>query len=185
MTEKDPKRVAAGKRSKAKGAHWQSEVAKHLSGWSVLDRWKSTPRSGGLRWGGVFWTYGDITPPVDFPIVIECKHYAEADLLELLGTNKSDPGSGRVASWYYDELVGDINRARSELCSNVQGVLVWKQDRHRPRISLDLQLFNQLGIYTLVTLTAGVPGKPPFVTTDFRQFLNDVPYETFKEVCLR
>ena len=180
---KDPKRVAAGKRSKAKGATWQRDVAKLLSDWSG-ETFKSTPRSGGLRWGGAFWVYGDLTPPADFPVVFECKHYATVDFLEILGTNQKDPGVGLVQKWYHEELLVDVLRASTELGIVAKGFLCWKPDHRRSRITMDLDLFNRFGIYTLVTVVTGVPGKTPFITLDLVTFLRSMTYEHFKSVIL-
>jgi hypothetical protein len=173
--------VVAGKRAKAKGNKWQSDVAKLLHEWSG-EPWKATPRSGGLRWGGVFWTYGDLTPPQNFPIVFECKHYHEIEFIDVLGTNRTIPGGGIVADWWYAEACADAFRATNELGTSVGAVLVWKADRRRPRLSLDLNKFNELSVYTLVTVTTGIPDRAPFVTVDLSSFLREVDYERFKSV---
>jgi hypothetical protein len=178
---KDPKRVAAGKRAKAKGNRWQSDVAKLLTEWSG-EQWKATPRSGGLRWGGCFWTYGDLTPPLDFPIVFECKHYHEIEFIDVLGTNRTIPGGGIVADWWYGEACADAFRATNELRVPVHPVLVWKADRRRPRLSFALDKFNHLGIYTMITVTTGIPDRQPFVTVDLSSFLREVDFERFKIV---
>lgn len=177
---KDPKRVAAGKRSKAKGGKWQSDVAKLFSQWSGKT-WKSTPRSGGLRWNSTFWTFGDLLPPEDLLLVVECKHYSTIEYIEVLGTVRTEPGGGIVSGWWYGEACADAIRAKKSLSCHVDAVLVWKADRRRPKLTLDLDVFNSLQTYSLVTVTAGIPGRAPYVTVDLAEFVRVVNYERFQE----
>lgn len=173
---KDPKRVAAGKRSKAKGAKYQSDIAKKLREWSGQE-FRSTPRSGGLRWNGAWWTFGDLIPPEDTPLVIECKHYHEVPFIDVLGNRRSEPGGGIVNEWWYSQACEDAARASTQLGATMIPLLIWKQDFCPSRITCDLELFNSLGEYGLVTVVTGTPGRRPHVTVDLLSFLGQINFD--------
>jgi len=180
--QKDPKRVAAGRKSKNKGNTFQREVAKSLSKWSGAT-FKATPRSGGLRWGGAFWTYGDLTPPEDFFAVFECKHYHEIEFLDVLGTTRSPQGAGLVHEWWNKEARVDAARAARELGRPFAAFLVWKADHARHRISMLLDHYNRIPQrLPLATLATGCPGFDPYVTADFESFLGSVDFVVLREL---
>lgn len=178
--EKDPTRVAAGKRSAGKGSKWQRDVAKALTVWSGKP-WKSTPRSGGLRWNTAHWVFGDITPPEDVYIVIECKHHADLQFLDVLGTNYSAQGTDLLSQWYYEQLAGDAQRAEDAIGRPMVPLLMWKTDHRRPRISFCSELFSKLAV-EMAVLETRVPGRSPFVTGDLGMFFHTVTFDRFLAV---
>lgn len=98
---KDPKRVAAGKRSKRKGNSNEREVAKLLAAWWGSGEWMRTPSSGG--WGRSkqvrddFNAAGDIvTTATDFPFCVEVKSEEGWELEQLLRSPDKCP----IARWW-------------------------------------------------------------------------------------
>jgi len=98
---KDPKRVAAGKRSKRKGNSNEREVAKMLAAWWGSGEWMRTPSSGG--WGRSkqvrddFNAAGDIvTTATDFPFCVEVKSEEGWELEQLLRSPEKCP----IAKWW-------------------------------------------------------------------------------------
>lgn len=94
MESKDPKRVAAGRRSKRKGASNERDLAKKFEKWwGTEDKFARTPSSGG--WGQkvnreAFKAYGDVTTTAtDFPFCLEFKKDESFDLSQLLTGAKS------------------------------------------------------------------------------------------------
>jgi hypothetical protein len=76
---KDPKHVAAGKKSKRKGGRFENEVKKQLAAWYGEDpkvtgtkesKFQRTPGSGGQSED---WPL-DLIVPADFPWAVECKN---------------------------------------------------------------------------------------------------------------
>jgi hypothetical protein len=170
---KNPNRVKAGAKAGKKGSKWENDVAHILSDWSG-ETFKRMPRSGSLRWGGIYWTYGDLIPPEDVRLVVECKHHADVRLLDVLGTRLTDPGGGVMSSWWYASACADSLRATQELQQPTVPFLVWKKNYCRSRLSLDMQFFNLLGVFGFTTVTTSVPPLPPFVTVDFATFLEKI-----------
>lgn len=75
--DKDPVRVAAGRKSKRKGNNNERTLAKKLQKWWGHGEWARTPSSGGWATKAVreaFKTCGDITTTAqDFPFCVEAK----------------------------------------------------------------------------------------------------------------
>jgi hypothetical protein len=122
--------------SKKKGDDNQAEVAKALSAWWG-ETFKATPKSGGLRWKGAFWTYGDISPPESFLGCIECKHYIKvsSDTVLRLGPNSY------ILYWWSHQVSRDAKRAQQELKLNIHPFLVYKQNQCKHHIVFDLEFF--------------------------------------------
>jgi len=173
---KNPNRVAAGRRASKKGSQWERDAAVILSEWSGKT-FKRVPRSGALRWGGIYWTYGDLIPPEGCLLVVECKHHADVRFSDVLGTRLTAPGEGRISQWWYDEAVADARRATQETGRTTQAMLLWKRDHCRARLTLDLQFFNLIGVHGLVTVATGIPGNRPYVTVPLSSFLEQVSFE--------
>lgn len=89
---KNPKRVAAGKKSRSKGSNNERAVAKEFEAWWQHGQWARTPLSGGwaskdAREG--FRTCGDIiTTAADFPFCIELKKQEGWFLDQLIHNDK-------------------------------------------------------------------------------------------------
>jgi len=91
---KSPKRVAAGKKSRRKGASNENKIAKQLGAWWGSGEWARTPSSGGwstkdTREG--FKTCGDIISTAeDWPFTCELKKQ-ESWTLETVILNEKSP----------------------------------------------------------------------------------------------
>jgi hypothetical protein len=85
---KNPKRVAAGKRSKSKGNNNERALAAEFRTWWGKGEWARTPSSGGWATAAhreAFRTCGDIiTTAEDFPFCVEAKKQEGWDLDQLL-----------------------------------------------------------------------------------------------------
>jgi len=169
-----------GSKSKKKSYANQAEVAKLFSEWTGKT-FKQVPRSGGLRWGGAFWTYGDIVPPRDLRLVIECKHYKEVRIEDLLGNHKvKNPVTSQIAEWWYAQTVPDAERCRRELeLDRVEPMLCWKRDYGRIRLCINQGFLWEIdaheNVQSLPRLHVNLPGHDPFVILDLRDFFRVVP----------
>ncbi len=82
--DKDPKRVAAGKRSKTKGNQFEREVAAALGEWWGAE-FHRTPLSGGSGLAAGWNLHGDVvTNDVTFPFSVECKNRKDAPKISAL-----------------------------------------------------------------------------------------------------
>lgn len=96
--------------SAKKGTKYQRKVAKALSKWTGLE-FKSTPRSGGLRWNTMSHVIGDIvciTEGLFFPFTIECKFYEKIDFSQALLTKTK---KNQIAK-FWQQASSDGERAK-------------------------------------------------------------------------
>lgn len=88
----DPKRVAAGKKSKRKGSGNERALAKAFQAWWGHGEWARTPASGGWATAATreaFRTCGDIiTTANDFPFCVEAKKCEGWTLDQMLHNDK-------------------------------------------------------------------------------------------------
>ena len=102
---KNPKRVAAGKKSRRKGSANENQLAKLFKGWWGEGKWARTPSSGGWATPAhreSFRTCGDIiTTDTVFPYCIEAKKEEGWDLDQLLTAPRS-----RLYRWW-DQVTGE------------------------------------------------------------------------------
>lgn len=116
-----------GRGPKLKGNAFEREVARRLTAWWGKPFHRS-PNSGALRWNGDLWTYGDLVPPEEANLIVECKHYATLDLASLLFNGDTCP----ILGWW-KQLQEDVQRAEKELNRPLIGLLVMKAN-HRPAL---------------------------------------------------
>ena len=170
---------------KAKGNKWESDAAKQFSIWHGQE-WKRVPVSGALRWGNVSWTFGDLLPPVGVYACVECKHWHDISIDEMLGTQREGSGGGQIVDWWTDQTVADAERASLEIGRHVEPFLLWKRDRVPPRICmgwpffLTAELSNKLPFMTVCF----DPAKPGFVVVNFKEFLEVLSHDTFTATIL-
>jgi hypothetical protein len=162
--------------SKIKGNKNERDIAKALSTWWG-ESFNRTPNSGALRWKGASWTYGDILPPESFPAVVECKHYANVDLDEVI---RCTPTPHNILGWW-KETTDDSYRCYKETGIPVQPILVYKQNRTPRRIVIEAEFFIAMGgrKLHLPTFWISMPGSEPLAVLDFKAFLAAVPRELF------
>jgi hypothetical protein len=171
-----------GRKSKAKGNANELDIARTLAEWSGQGFCR-LPASGALRWGNGIWTYGDILPPQDFPVVIEAKHYAEVALEDVLGQRKLDAQESLVLDWWLNQTIADAKRCCEETCIRAEPLLIWKADFGRRRVMLREALWETLPFVSVVpTLLFRIPGldnRP--VIMDLERLLAAVPYVTLRD----
>ena len=173
-------------KSKQKGNANEHAVAKIFTEWSGLEFHKM-PASGALRWGNSTWTFGDLIPPENFPVVIECKHWHDVSVEEMLGAQKNPPGSGRIVEWW-QQAVRDSIRCTELLGIHSEPLLVWKRDYGRHRICLRVEfLMNFLIeiIRELQFLTSEFGLEKEFALLDLKHFLSIVSFSSFCENLLK
>lgn len=134
---KNPNRVKAGKKSKAKGSKFQRDIAAFFAEWSGFS-FRSVPASGALRWNDSFWAYGDLVPPEWFAFTIECKHHADVRCETFL-----DKQDSIIADWH-QQAASDSERAAAAFGYQFVPLLVWKRDRTAPRISMPTGFYEEL-----------------------------------------
>ena len=92
VKEKDPKWVAVGKRSKAKGDEFEREIAKALTKKFEQDleeggEFRRAPMSGG--WSKrLKHTFGDLITPEWFCFLISCKNIGKLDITSVFATKE-------------------------------------------------------------------------------------------------
>lgn len=120
-------------KSKTKGNSFERQVAAKLTEW-----WGSPfhriPNSGALRWGDANFTYGDILPPSDCPVVIECKSYAKIDLSTCLYENYKN---SLVYQWFFEQLRVDVDRAKADSNLILEPLLIFKSNNHKPILAME------------------------------------------------
>lgn len=124
-----------GARSKQKGNGFERVIAGMLTEWSGKD-FQRVPNSGALRWRNKTWTYGDVLPPPEWPLVIECKHHAEVSVDDLLGNRKLGLWDSQIGTWWIDQTLPDCERARQNLGVAAMPWLIWRQNRGRIRCAM-------------------------------------------------
>ena len=122
---KSAKRVAAGKKSRRKGAGFELQAAKDFQAWWGKGSFARSPSSGG--WGQKpvrddFRACGDvITTAEDFPWVIECKNQEGWTLDQLLLNEKCI-----IWSWW--------KQVTEETSDGLIPMLVFKKNRQPPMV---------------------------------------------------
>lgn len=167
---------------KEKGNEYEREVSAILTEWWDSSRFEfaRTPNSGALRWNGISWTYGDILPPEDFLAIVECKHYKEIELDEVL---RCKPTEKNVGGWWR-EVLADAQRCYDETRYPAQPLLVYRKNYWRThRLVLESDFFGALGGRKLQLPAAWMTGTgvPPYVVTDLLEFLESVTPEQFRQ----
>jgi hypothetical protein len=162
--------------SKVKGNKNERDVAKTLSSWWG-EEFKRTPNSGALRWKGASWTYGDILPPESFPAVVECKHYSDIDLDEVI---RCAPTDSNILGWWR-ETTEDAQRCYEETNVPAQPILVYKQNRVPRRIVIEAEFLIALGgrKLGLPAFWVSSPEREPLAILDFKTFLASVSRDLF------
>ena len=162
--------------SKQKGNRNENAVAQALSDWWGAP-FKRTPNSGGLRWKGASFTYGDILPPESFPAVVECKHYENVDLDEMI---RCAPTPHNILGWW-KETSDDAYRCYTETGLPVQPILVYKQNRRPWRVVIEAEFLIALGGQKLgiPAFWVSLPDHEALGVLDFKQFLEAVPRDLF------
>ncbi len=121
-------------KSKSKGYRHEARMSKILSEWSN-STWNRTPSSGALRWKGKTWTFCDLIPPEDLPVLMECKHHQDLSIESLLiQPNK--------VSYFWEELVRDKQRAEEHLGMRLFPMLVMKRDHTRDFLLLPSDILH-------------------------------------------
>jgi len=144
--DKDPVRVAAGKKSKRKGGSNERKLAKEFKEWWGYGEWVKTPVSGGWSSPAVreeFRTCGDImTTALDFPFCVEAKHQEKWELMQLFTAPKS------AIFQFWEQTVDETPEGTMPL-------LVIRRNHREPLV---LGWASQLGPYAA--------GAPHFVACD-------------------
>lgn len=163
----------SGSKSKAKESRHISQVI------PILDRWwgasfKKTPASGALRWNSGHWIWGDIVPPEDLFLAIECKSHLEFDVDEII---RKGWQHGKITWYWYDQTIGYATAASKVLGRAVYPALIFKENQNVSRLVLQHSLFSLLPKDTTRTfphLIAEVPEGTPFVICDLKTFCERV-----------
>lgn len=123
-------------KSKAKGYRQEVALSKILSKWSGRT-FNRTPSSGALRWSGASWTFCDLVPPEDLPILLEAKHHAAMSIEGLLIDRN------KITDWW-DELKRDQARAEEQLSIVLFPMLVFRRDHGRNFLMIEHRAWDKL-----------------------------------------
>lgn len=170
-------------KSKAKGNDFESDVAWWLTKWANDPEKKffRTPRSGGLRWKGRMWTFGDITPPEEFYAVLECKWHEENGALSEVLQKPTD--TAYLTWWLTKQLTEDCKRAQAEYGRSFTPMLCTKRNNRWPLLTLweeDWAKIECVLVRELRFLTFNLPDvQRRVVSTPLERFLDAVPYRHF------
>jgi hypothetical protein len=155
---------------KKKGNAHETAVAKLLTEWAG-EPFHRMPTSGALRWHGELWTFGDIVPPEDFHLVIECKHHADVSIDTLFNEKN------KICEWWREQAVPDAERCDMSLEINTEPWLVFKRNYGRYRLCLLTDLLKAILEETNsrdlphLDVTTRLPFYYPFSIVDFKDFL--------------
>lgn len=101
LTKEERSKVA--KRSKETGGTFERKVAKAFTaafkGTVHEFEYHKVPRSGGLRWGNMQNTIGDIVTPLDFRYTIECKKHSDIDYEVLFLDREANKVADLISFW--------------------------------------------------------------------------------------
>jgi hypothetical protein len=164
-------------KSKSKGYRFECEIAKKLSDWSGMN-FVRVPASGALRWNNdETWIYGDVLPPSNIPIVIECKFHANISLENLLRQDS------KIIEWW-KQCEEDSKRANENLRIDTQPVVIFRRNLTPSKIMMREEFFQDVLFGSepdLVRAFAFYNMGPNLVVADLDSFLAGVTVDRMIE----